>query len=484
MAKASIRQNFIWNAILTVSSFLFPMITYPYVQRILGPDGIGRVSFATGWVSYFVMFSQLGIPTYGVRAVAKVRDDREELTRTVHELLFINLVMTVLSYLGILYSVIFIARVRAEKPLVVLISATVFMTAVGMEWLYRGLEQYTYITIRSLACKLVALAALFCLVHTEEDTLAYGGITILASSASQILNLINARKYVSFRPVGGYHPLRHLKAVGVFFGMACANTIYTALDRVMLGFLAQNADVGYYDAAVKIKNLILSLVTSLGSVVLPRASYYVEQGLMDDFRRICRKGLSFVFLTAAPLTVYFLMYAWDGILLFSGEKFVIAVLPMQILMPTVVLIGITNVLGFQILIPTGRERVVLYSEIAGALVDMVLNLLLIPRFQSVGAAMGTLVAEIAVFAVQFGFLRQEVGDFFRAVPHQSILTGILAGSILSAGILYMPFGSFWRLAISFILFFGGYGLVLLLRKEPMTVEMKDLIVAKVKKFRK
>ena len=212
----SLKQNFIMNAILTVSSFIFPLVTFPYVSRILQPIGIGKVSFASSLISYFSMFAQLGIPTYGIRACAVVQDDREELTRTAHELLVINLIMTVISYGGFALALLFIPRLQEEKTLYMIISLSILFTSIGMEWFYKALEQYTYITVRSIIFKMIALSAMFLMVHRQSDYITYGGITIFAASASNILNFINIHKYMDIRFVGGYCFRRHVKPVSVF----------------------------------------------------------------------------------------------------------------------------------------------------------------------------------------------------------------------------------------------------------------------------
>lgn len=471
MKQASIKKNFIMNAILTMSSFIFPFITFPYVSRILLPEGYGKVQFATSVISYFSMFAQLGIPTYGVRVCAQVREDKEELTRRAHELLFINLITNIISYTVLLVLLQTVPKFRAEKSLLVIVSATIFLTSIGMEWLYKALEQYTYITIRSVMFKFIALVAMFLLVHEKSDYVVYGGITIFASSASNILNLINAHKYIGFKPVGNYDWKRHLKPVAIFFAMACASTIYTNLDNVMLGFMATDADVGYYGAAVKIKTILVSIVTSLGAVVLPRASFYVENGDIDAFQRICKKALNFVILLATPLTVYFMIFAKYGILFLSGDAYEGAIAPMQVIMPTLLLIGITNIFGIQILVPTGREKIVLYSEIAGAIVDIIINVLLIPSMKSIGAAIGTLVAEFVVLIVQYAALGDEISWALNEVHYKRILLAVLLGTVGCIWVCWLDLGIFTTLFISAILFFGIYGVFLLVKREELVVEI-------------
>lgn len=467
---------------LTMSSFIFPLITFPYVSRVLGPAGTGRVSFATSLITYFVMIAELGIPTYGIRTCAKVRENREELTRTAHELLLIGVVMSAVSYILLGIALFTIPRLFEDRILYIIISATILLTSIGMEWLYKALEQYTYITVRSLIFKMIALVAMFLLIHTESDYVIYGAISIFAASASKIMNLINAHKYIGFKPVGHYNFRRHLKPVMVFFAMSCATVIYTHLDTLMLGFMTTEVDVGYYNAAVKIKTILVSIVTSLGAVVLPRVSYYIENGNLEEFKRITKKALNFVVLLAAPLSVYFILFAKEGIFLLSGSAYMGSVVPMQVIMPTLLLIGITNILGIQILVPTGREKYVLYSEIAGAVIDVIINAILIPGMRSTGAAIGTLIAEIAVLFVQYYALRNEVKDTIRNIHYINVLAGIMIGVAASIWVKMLPLGTFATLAVSAVLFFGIYGGFLLFRKEEMIVDIKQQIMKKMNKY--
>ena len=477
----SLKMNFVMNVILTMSSFIFPLITFPYVSRILLPTGTGKVSFATSVVTYFSMFAQLGIPTYGIRACAKVRDNREELSKVVQELLCINLIMSIVSYVVLYMALYAVPRFQEEKALYVLLSFTIILTTIGMEWLYKALEQYTYITIRSVIFKFVALIAMFLLVHEQKDYVIYGGITIFAASASNIMNLINAHKYVDLRPIGNYDFKRHMKPILIFFAMSCATTIYTNLDTVMLGFMSTDTDVGYYNAAVKIKIILVSVVTSLGTVLLPRASYYIQQGKLDEFRRITKKALNFVVLIATPLMIYFIYYAKEGIYFLSGSAYAGAVVPMQVIMPTLLLIGITNILGIQILVPMGREKTVLYSKIAGAIVDIIVNALLIPKYASTGAAIGTLVAEFAVLVVQYWALKNEVRDSFKQIHYIRIAIALVLGSMASLWVKLLGLGNFITLVISALLFFGAYALVLLAFKEEMVIEILETFKLKKQK---
>lgn len=494
--QKSLKLNFVMNAILTMSNFIFPLITFPYVSRVLQPSGTGAVNFGTSLIYYFAMFSQLGIPTYGVRACAKVRDDRLELTRVAHELLFINLVMSVLAYVVLGICLFTVPRLFEDRTLYVIMSLQIILTAIGMEWLYRAMEQYTYITVRSIIFKAISIVAMFLLVHARSDYVIYGAITIFAGCASNVFNLLNAHRFIEMRPVGGYRPGRHMKAILIFFGMSAATTIYTQLDTVMLGFMKTKEDVGYYTAAVRIKQILVSIVTSLGTVLLPRASYYVERGQMREFRRISAKAINFVFLLAAPMSLYFMFFARAGIFFLSGDAYEGSVMPMILIMPTLLLIGLSNITGIQVLIPLGREKTVLFSEIWGGVVDLILNALLIPRIASSGAAIGTLVAEMVVLFVQVRALGKEILPAFTRVRCGLLVLALVLGSAASVwvnlfhldGYLAGRFGStmgyFLVLVITAVCFFGVYLAVLLIGREELAAEIVGQLVSKVRRKKK
>ena len=479
--QKSLKMNFIMNSILTMSTFIFPLITFPYVSRILGPAGTGKVSFATSVISYFALFAQMGIPTYGIRYCAKIRDDKKKLSQAVQEIFALNLLLTIITYVAFFIMLFTIPQLQKEKTLQIIVSLTMLFNAIGMEWLYKALEQYTYITIRSIVFKFIAVIAMFVFVHQEQDYVVYGAISIFAASASNIFNFINSHKFISFRPIEKLDIKKHFKPVLVFFGMACAATIYVHLDTVMLGLMKTDVDVGYYNAAVKIKSILVSVVTSLGVVLLPRSSYYLEKNLKKEFYEITQKALRFVLLLATPLMVYFIIFAKEGIFFLSGNAYEGSIIPMQIIMPTLLFIGMSNITGLQILVPLGKEAIVLYSEIAGAIVDLILNLLLIPRFASSGAAIGTLVAEIVVWLVQIIYLKENVKSIYKEINWVVIVIGIMISCLCATWVKNINVGNFLTLLISAAVFFISYGIVLYVAKEPLLREVLNTIRKKIRR---
>jgi len=495
MAKElSIKKNFIMNAILTVSNFLFPLITFPYISRVLAPEGYGAVNLATSVVAYFALFAQLGIPTYGVRAAAKVRDDKEALSKLTQELFYINLLCSIVVYVAFFGALFLVPSMRDEKSLYLIMSTQILFQAIGLEHLYKGLEMYSYITIRSLVFKVIGLIGTFLLVKSESDYVIYGAITVFATSASAVMNLLHAGKVVSLKPQKNLDLRQHMKPVAIFFAMACATTVYLHLDNVMLGIMKTKADVGYYGAAVRIKTILVSIVTSLGTVLLPRASWYVEKGEMEEFRRVGAKAMRFVWIFSFPLMVYFMLFSREGILFLSGVKYEPAILPMQIIMPTLLFIGMSNILGIQILVPIGREKEVLWSEIAGAAVDLVLNAILIPQYKAAGAAIGTLAAEFVVLVWQIWALRDEkkipVRTVYEGLPVLPVLLGAILGTGAAIWLKFVDVPIFEGrvmlhntvlLAVSSACFFPVYYATLLVTKEPMTRDITQGILKKLKR---
>lgn len=483
MKIKSVKFNFIMNFTLTMSQFLFPMITFPYVSRVLGPAGNGSVAFATSVITYFTMFAMLGVPTYGIRACAKVRENKEELSRTVQELLLINLIMMILCYIAFGFSLRLVSGFQEDRTLLIISSAAMLLNVLGVSWLYSALEQYAYIAAAGMLFKVLSIFLMFAFVRTKEDYIIYGAIAVFASAGSYVLNFIRLRRFISLKPVKYYNFRRHLKPILVFFAMSVATTIYTNLDTVMLGFMKTNTDVGYYNAAVKIKTILVSLVTSMGTVLLPRLSFYIESGQMEEFRRMIAKTINFVLLVSLPLTIYFILYAKESILLLSGEEFMGAVIPMCVITPTIILIGLTNVLGIQALVPTGKEDKVLISVIIGAVVDLILNAVYIPKYAAAGAALGTLVAEIAVLIVQIVYLRKMLWEMKKELNWKLPIAALLAATaVVCIFKNYISVGSvFLTLLISAIIYFGIYGTILLIGKNPFVMEIIRPVLARLKR---
>lgn len=468
--QASIKQNFIMNILLMMSSIVFPLISFPYVSRILLPEGTGKVAFAVSVVGYFSMFAQLGISVYGIKACVRVRDDKEELSRTVQEILLINIFTCLIVCVFFAAALTFVPRIKEDRTLFLLIGLLIPFNMLEMEWLYKGLEKFTYISIRTIIFKGIAVISMFCLVHNRDDYVIYGFLSIFASLASSACNFINLRKLVFLKPVLGYNLRRHIRPILVFFAMTGAVTIYTGLSETMLGFLSTDTQVGYYHAAFRIKTLLISVVTALGGVLFPRAIYYVENGMQWEFISIVRKAMHFVCVIAPFAAVYMILFAREGVSFLLGPSYEGTVIPMCLIMPTLVFAGVTEIIQNQVLIPQGKERYVLYSEIGATILNLVLNFILIPQFGAVGAAIGTITADGLVLLIQLFYARCLGISCFKEIHPISLAAALAIGTVASVWVKYLNVGEFLTLLLSGVLFTCAYVGILYICKDTLITE--------------
>lgn len=485
MKIRSVKFNFIMNFILTASSIVFPLITFPYVSRVLQAAGNGKVAFATSVLAYFSMFACLGIPTYGIRACAKLREDKEKLSHTVQELLIINTVTMVLTYAVYAVLIQLIPQFTAVKELMWINSVGLVLNVFGVSWLYSALEQYAYITICSLIFKVISIIMMFAWVKNPGDYVKYGAITVLAASGSYVVNFINLHKYVSLKKRGRYDFRQHMKPICIFFATSAAISVYTNLDVVMLRFMKNDTEVGFYNAAIKVKTILVSLITSLGTVLLPRLSFYVRSKEKEAFYRMVLKAFDFVFVLALAVTVYFMLFAKETILVLSGKGYQPATAPMILLMPTVLLIGLSNITGIQVLTPINKEKKVMISIIYGAVLDFVLNLVLIPKYGAAGAAFATLMAEAVVLVAQCIFLRDMLREIKGQLHIKKPVLAAVAGSILALlvkNVSSLP--PFLMICVTGVIFFGLYFLLLLFMKDRLVTGIWCSVLEKIKGFRR
>lgn len=477
----SIKFNFIMNLILTVSSIIFPLITSPYISEVLKVAKNGQLSFAVSTLSYFSIIASLGIPTYGIRVCAQVRDDKSELTKTVQELLIINLISTAITYAAFFLALFTIPLFQQNKELFLINSISLILNTVGVNWFYSSLEKYSYITIRSLIFKVISIGLMFLLVHQEADYLVYAAVTVFAAGGSNVMNFLYLRKFVSLRPVGNYEFKKHLKPIFLFFGSAVASSVYTTLDVVMLGFLSNDIQLGFYNVATKVKGLLTTLVTSLGAVLLPRLSYYVKMGKEKEFKTITTKAFNFIIIFALSLVAYFTVFANETIMVLNSPLFLEAAIPLRLILPAVLFIGLSYVTGLQILIPMMMEKKMMISYIAASVVSITVNFLLMPVWGASGAALTATLAELTVLSIQCCFIMPLLKDVFRKIQLWKIIFSLGTGIAFSVFVKYLlshfcglrsvgRLDSVLMMIISAIVFWGIDFLLLLLTKERFVIE--------------
>ena len=431
MAEKSLKKNAIYSFIKAFMNLAFPVITFPYASRILLPEGIGKVNFANSIVSYFIMIAGLGIGTYAIREAAKVRNDKTQLTKFSKEILSINLIATAIAYILFFIAFIFIPKLNPYRTMLLICSTKILFTTIGMDWFFAAIEDFKYITLRSVFFQAISLVFLFIFVRTKDDILWYTAFGIISSVGSNICNLFYCTKFIDLRQKLKLELKKHLKPIFIFFGMTLATSIYTMLDTTMLGFLSTNTEVGYYSAATKISHMVLSLITAVTAVLLPRMSLYINNNDMDSFKTLTNKTVSIITLLSIPITAGLFLLAKPITLLFSGNEYIPAIIPMQVMTPIVFIISIASITGIRMLPAMNKEKLALISYITGATANIICNAIFIPLYGALGAAIGTLIAESIVTGIQVIYLYKYIftKENFISLIH-SIIASILMGILI------------------------------------------------------
>lgn len=482
----SIKFNFIMNFILTVSNFLFPLITFPYVSRVLLPEGTGKVAFALSIVSYFTLLASFGVATYGIRAIAQVRDDKDRLSKTMHELLFINIISMIIVYIALVIAISVVPKFAMEKELFWVTSLFVLFTIIGIEWFYKGLEKYQYITIRTIVFKIASLFLVFLFVKEKSDYIIFAFISIFAIVGSGVLNLINSRKLINYILYSEYEFKKHLKPMFVLFLTSMAIAIYTSLDEGLLGLLSSPEQVGYYNAAVRVKGILFTLITSLGVVLLPRLSYYVENHMETEFHEALAKSTNFIIVIAASVVIFFTLFAKETILILAGGNYVASIIPLQIVVWALILSAITNILGIQILLPLKKDKQLLFSVLCAATVDVIANFLLVPKLAAVGTALSVIAAELSVLIVQIIILRQYIKILFSGLQLHKIIIALLIAIACALFVREIVINTSTLIIFlcSSSVFFLAYFIILLLLKEKFIMYVYHTIYTKFIAYRR
>jgi len=400
----SIRLNFIYNLLLSLSRVVFPLITAPYVARVLSPDGVGLFNFSNMYASYFAMFAVLGIPTYGMREVAKVREDKDKLSLLVSQLVSIQTVLTIAATLLFLGSIAAVGLLRKDALVFLISGMILYLSPVKTEWYFSGEERFGFITMRQVIVKALCIVSIFVFVKTRADMLIYVTIYAIGNIVGEVWTfLAMLRDGVKLRFT--FKGLRqHMRPVLILFASGVAISIYTMLDTLMLGFISDYSEVAYYNCASNISKSLLAAVTSFSAVAVPRMSYYLSEGNVYEANKLVDKGFSVASFLAIPAAIGLACIAPTFTILFYGDKFAGAILPLQIMAFVLMAIGLNNITCWQVLIGTGKDKLYLYSVVAGALLNLVLNSVLIPFFGAVGASVASVVAEFMIMGVSVWFM--------------------------------------------------------------------------------
>lgn len=463
----------------TLMSMIFPLITFPYTSRILNPEGIGKINFANSIISYFTLLAGLGIGNYALREASKLRDDRNKLSHFSQEIILFNFITTIIAYVLLFIAIIIIPKFYPYRLLLIVISSTILFSFLGIEWLYTAKEDFFYITIRSTIFQIISIILMFILIKKPEDYIKYAAISVFANVGSNICNFIHSRKYIDFKVKSTLLLKRHIKPILLLFSLILTSSIYNILDTTMVGLLSNDYHVGLYAAATKINKIVISLVVSMGSVLLPRLSYLIGNKDTESFNKLINSYLDGVLLLAFPCCIGLTILAEPIIVLLSGNKFIEAIPAMRVMNPLIIILSISNCLGVQLFFPLGKEKWTLYSDICGAVVNFTLNLILIPRINSLGAAIGTICAEASVTIVQIIFARKliNINIIFTKILKYLLLSVLMGIPVFICS--YFISNILLKLIISIVVGIISYFIILLITKNIFLLNLLNTIKTKL-----
>ena len=457
----SIKKNFLYNVLYQILIIILPLITTPYISRVIGPEGVGTYSYAFSIANYFVIIAMLGINNYGNRSIASVRDDKEELNKTFSSILIFHILMSFIMIIAyIIYIILFVKSNR-----IIFITQLVFVISAlfDINWFFFGLEKFKLTVIRNTIIKIITVLSIFIFVRSKNDLWIYSLILAAGNLISQCLLWPFLKKFVKFKKPTFKEVILHLRPCSILFIPVVAVSIYKVMDKIMLGSIGDMMQVGFFENSEKIINIPLGIVTALGTVMLPKMSNLNSKKKCNENTRYIFMSIQFAMFIAFGSLFGLLGVGKTIIPIFLGEQFNECVTIVSLLAISILFIAWANVIRTQYIIPNKLDKVQVISTIIGAIVNFIINIILIGKMGAIGAAVGTIFAEISVAGYVTFKIRNElpVKKYFQSsIPFIilgffmwiiiEVITWFMGTSTLISAIIQVLVGGFVYLFVSVI----------------------------------
>ncbi|MBP2058088.1 O-antigen/teichoic acid export membrane protein [Lactobacillus colini] len=429
MKQKSMSINAFLNGIRSILNLLFPLITFPYVSRVLQVQGIGIYNFSQSINSYFLLIAELGVTSYAVREGAKYRDNPEEMSKFGSEVFTINVIATLASYALLLLSLLVFSNLKSYITCILIFSLQMFFVTMGTEWLYTIYEQYTFITIRSIVFNAISIILLFLFVRNSNDYLSYAAITVFATAGSNLINYFTAKKICRIHLTKHINWKRHMGPILIIFASNVANLIYVNSDVTLLGLMKNNYTVGIYSVSAKVYTMVKSLISSVLIVTVPRLSMLFGKRKLDSYELVLSKVTNTLVLITLPAMVGLFMMSRNVVLILSGARYMQSQSSLQILSCAYLFSILAWIITYCVLLPAKKEKYMLISMSISAILNIVLNLILIPFWSENAAALSTVIAEFSLLVVNFYYAGDIVGRIFISKTVAKNLMDAIIGSL-------------------------------------------------------
>ena len=445
---SKVKFNFIYNLIYHIFIIIVPLITTPYVSRTLGKSGIGDYAFAFSIAHYFSLFIKLGLNNYGNRTIAYSRGNKQKMSSDFWNIYCFQFLVSIVVVSAYLFYCFFLS---SNLQISLLFIFYIVSSGIDITWFFWGLEEFKITVTRSIIIKILSTIAIFAFVHDKSDTLVYTFILVVGTFGSQAFLWPRLFRYVKFVKPTKKEVVKHIKPNLLLFLPAIAVSFYKIMDKIMLGILSTKSEVGLYESSEKVLQIPMAIIESLGTVMQPRMSNLVSQNADKNYMRdVLKKSIIVIMFFSTALGFGIMAVADEFVPIFYGEGFEKCALLFKILIPSCIFLAFTNVFKTQYLLPQKKDKEYIVALFTGAAVNTVVNLILIPRTKSAGAAIGTLLAEISVCIVIAHIVNKEsrvLIYFSQAIPF--VLSGLVM--YISGEFIVFNFDSvFYSLALKVI----------------------------------
>lgn len=478
MKERSLKLNMVLNAVKSLMGIIFPLISFPYVAKTLSVDDLGQYNFANSIVGYFLLFAQLGISSYAVREGALIRDNKAKLKKFSSEMLTINMLSTLITYIVFFVCLIGVPKFHNYTILLLIFGLQIIFTTIGTEWIFGIFEDYLFITLRSILIQFVSILLLFVCVRKQGDVIPYAAVTVLANVGANVINCICAQRKIKFGLTNKPNLKQHLKPILIIFATALACTIYVNSDITVLGFICSDYNVGLYSVSTKIYTVLKTVATSTLMVAIPRLSYYIGNNNISEYNKQLREIVQMIIVLITPVMIGAIMLRKEIILLLADETYMDAEISLVILCFALPVCTFATFVGQCILMPMKEEKVIFKATMISAAVNLILNFILIPIFKQDAAAFTTLLAEGIALLIQGRYARKygRIVGIVKTVRH-ALGGGItIIGCCIVAGkIQSFPIRIIVSISVSAISYFA----ILILFKEESVLSIFSLIKTKI-----
>lgn len=478
----SIKFNAFLNVVKTILSIGIHLITIPYASRVLGASHYGKVSYANSIIQYLALLAMLGISNYAQREGPRFRDDHDKINAFASQLFTVNVIATVISYLVMVFLLVFSVKLRNYRMLILVQSVIIILTTIGADWINQIYEDYYYMTVRYIVVELIALACLFIFVRTPHDYVTYAFIMVMAAAGGNLFNIFYIKRYVHLHFVPLSQCKEHLKPVFKLFFVNLAMVLYISSDITILGHFKDSKTVGIYSLASKIYSTIKNVINAVIMVAIPRLSFYLGHQLQDEYKHLIQKVLDYLLTCLLPVVCGLLILAQPIMFIVGGSEYGKGAIPLSILSVALLFASLACLFSSGVLLLYKRDNVYLMATVISCLVNVGSNFIMIPLWGYNGAALTTLMAEIIMFFMSAYYSFKDHLRLKDFVMHDHVLISSICGSalILITGMIVQSafHNILLQLLATFVIGVIVYMIVLALFKNPLLLGLIDRLKLK------